>query len=101
MHRPIGFGLLVLLVAPLGGGQFKASEFPQGAGKATSGGEGVSSPADQLEPSTSSEIRDRTKKIFGLLTKSRAEHRPVTEVPDEADARDPSGSHCRFDLWYK
>ena len=81
MHRPIAFGLLVLLVAPLGGGQFKAGEFPQGAGKATSGGEGVSSPADQLEPSTSREIFPRTKKIFGWLTKSGAENGPVTEVP--------------------
>ena len=81
MHRPIVFGLLVLLVAPLGGGQLKAGEFPQGAGKATSGGEGASAPADQLEPSTSREIFPRTKKIFGWLTKSGVENGPVAEVP--------------------
>jgi len=81
MRRPIAFSLLVWLMAPLGGGQFKAGELPQGAGKATSGVEAVSSPADQPEPSTSSEIVPRTKKIFGWLIKSGAANAPVTEVP--------------------
>src|SRR5271157_1718530 len=77
MRRPIAFSLLVSLVAPLGGGQFKAGEFPQGVGKATSGVEAVSSRADQPEPSTSGEIFPRTKKIFRWLIKSGAENGPV------------------------
>ena len=77
MRGPIAFSLLILLVAPLGGGQFKAGEYPQGVGKATSGVEAVSSLADQPEPSTSGEIFPRTKEIFGWLIKSGAENRPV------------------------
>ncbi len=36
MHRTIAFSLFVLLTAPLGGKQFRAGEFPEGADKATS-----------------------------------------------------------------
>ena len=47
----LGFGLLVLLVAPLGGGQVKAGEFPQAAEwHGNIAHEAVTSPADPLEP---------------------------------------------------
>ncbi len=81
MRRPIAISLLGWLVVSLGGGQFKAGELPQGAGKATSSGDAVSSPADQPAPGTSSETFPWTRKIFGRLTKPGAENAPVTKVP--------------------
>ncbi len=81
MRRPIAFGLLMSLVAAVGGGHVKADEPPQGSGAAASRAQVVSSSAELPEPSTSSEVFPRTKKIFGWLTKSGAANGPVSEVP--------------------